>query len=147
MRDDDARPVRHQALERLLHEPLRFGVERGRRLVEDQDRRVLENRTGDVDALDLAAGEHSARHADDRVVALRQPHDVVVDLGGSCGLVERAVVEAALLVDDPRTTPDHDDVPSLDRVERLPDASHWVHHDEAERVNQLLIDFFAPAKN
>ena len=29
--------------------------------------------------------------------------------------------------------------------ERLPDASHWVHHDEAERVNQLLIDFFAPA--
>jgi hypothetical protein len=35
-------------------------------------------------------------------------------------------------------------VPNLDRVERLPDASHWVHHDEAERVNQLLIDFFAP---
>ncbi len=42
--------------------------------------------------------------------------------------------------------PDHDDVPNLDRVERLPDASHWVHHDEAERVNQLLIDFFAPAQ-
>jgi pimeloyl-ACP methyl ester carboxylesterase len=42
--------------------------------------------------------------------------------------------------------PDHDDVPNLDRVERLPDASHWVHHDEAESVNQLLIDFFAAAK-
>jgi len=41
--------------------------------------------------------------------------------------------------------PDRDDVPNLDRVERLPDASHWVHHDEAERVNQLLIDFFTPA--
>ena len=41
--------------------------------------------------------------------------------------------------------PDRDDVPNLDRVERLADASHWVHHDEAERVNQLLIDFFAPA--
>ncbi len=40
--------------------------------------------------------------------------------------------------------PDHDDVPGLDRVERLPDASHWVHHDEHERVNQLLSDFFAP---
>ncbi len=37
--------------------------------------------------------------------------------------------------------PDHDDVPNLRGVERLPDASHWVHHDEAERVNQLLIDF------
>jgi pimeloyl-ACP methyl ester carboxylesterase len=41
--------------------------------------------------------------------------------------------------------PDPDDVPNLDRVERLPDASHWVHHDEAERVTQLLTDFFAPA--
>jgi len=41
--------------------------------------------------------------------------------------------------------PDHDDVPNLDRVERLPDASHWVHHDEPEHVTQLLIDFFAPA--
>jgi len=43
--------------------------------------------------------------------------------------------------------PEHDDVPNLDRVERLDDASHWVHHDEAERVTQLLIDFFAPASN
>ncbi len=46
--------------------------------------------------------------------------------------------------------PEHDDVPNLDHVERLPDASHWVHHDEHERVNQLLIDFFSaalPAKN
>jgi pimeloyl-ACP methyl ester carboxylesterase len=38
--------------------------------------------------------------------------------------------------------PDHDDVPKLVGVERLPNASHWVHHDEAERVNQLLTDFF-----
>jgi epoxide hydrolase 4 len=42
--------------------------------------------------------------------------------------------------------PHHDDVPNLDRVERLPDASHWIHHDEPERVTQLLIDFFAPAR-
>jgi len=41
--------------------------------------------------------------------------------------------------------PHPDDVPNLDRVERLADASHWVHHDEAERVNQLLIDFFTAA--
>jgi pimeloyl-ACP methyl ester carboxylesterase len=37
--------------------------------------------------------------------------------------------------------PDKEDVPNLDRVERLPDASHWVHHDEADKVNQLLTDF------
>ena len=29
--------------------------------------------------------------------------------------------------------PDRDDVPNLDHVERLPDASHWVHHDESAR--------------
>jgi pimeloyl-ACP methyl ester carboxylesterase len=43
--------------------------------------------------------------------------------------------------------PHRDDVPNLDHVERMPDASHWVHHDEAERVNQLLTDFFAPARS
>jgi pimeloyl-ACP methyl ester carboxylesterase len=43
--------------------------------------------------------------------------------------------------------PEHDDVPNLERVERLPDASHWVHHDEAERVTQLLTSFFAPAQS
>jgi pimeloyl-ACP methyl ester carboxylesterase len=41
--------------------------------------------------------------------------------------------------------PEHDDVPNLDRVERLPNASHWVHDDEPERVTQLLIDFFRAA--
>jgi pimeloyl-ACP methyl ester carboxylesterase len=39
--------------------------------------------------------------------------------------------------------PHQEDVPNLGRVERLPNASHWVHHDEAERVNDVLIDFFA----
>jgi len=42
--------------------------------------------------------------------------------------------------------PDRDDVPNLDRVERVPDASHWVHHDQSARVTQLLIDYFGPAK-
>jgi epoxide hydrolase 4 len=41
--------------------------------------------------------------------------------------------------------PAHDDVPSLDRVQRLADASPWVHRDEAGRVSQLLIEFLAPA--
>jgi len=39
--------------------------------------------------------------------------------------------------------PEHDDVPNLDRVERLADASHWVHHDDHERVTQLLTEFLA----
>ena len=39
--------------------------------------------------------------------------------------------------------PDRADVPGLDRVERIAGASHWVHHDEAERVTALLSEFFA----
>ena len=37
--------------------------------------------------------------------------------------------------------PHPDDVPNLVGVERLPNASHWVHHDEADRVIQLLTGF------
>jgi epoxide hydrolase 4 len=37
--------------------------------------------------------------------------------------------------------PHAEDVPNLVAVERLENASHWVHHDEAERVNALLVDF------
>jgi pimeloyl-ACP methyl ester carboxylesterase len=43
--------------------------------------------------------------------------------------------------------PDHADVPKLERVVRLPSASHWVQHDEPNRVAELLVEFFAgPAK-
>jgi epoxide hydrolase 4 len=41
--------------------------------------------------------------------------------------------------------PDRGDVPNLARVVRLPDASHWVQHDEPERVTELLVEFFAGA--
>jgi epoxide hydrolase 4 len=34
------------------------------------------------------------------------------------------------------------DVPGLQRVERIPSASHWVAHDEPEIVSRLLIEFF-----
>ena len=38
--------------------------------------------------------------------------------------------------------PDRDDVPGLTRVVRLPEASHWVQHDEPDRVSELLIGHF-----
>jgi pimeloyl-ACP methyl ester carboxylesterase len=38
--------------------------------------------------------------------------------------------------------PSTSDVPRLERVVRLPEATHWVQHDEPERVSQLLIEFF-----
>ena len=39
--------------------------------------------------------------------------------------------------------PDRADVPHLDRVIHLPDASHWVMHDEPAEVSRLLIEFFS----
>ena len=39
--------------------------------------------------------------------------------------------------------PERADVPNLERVVRLPEASHWVHQDEPERVSELLIEFFS----
>jgi epoxide hydrolase 4 len=38
--------------------------------------------------------------------------------------------------------PERRDVPQLERVVPLPKASHWVQHDEPDRVSELLIDFF-----
>jgi epoxide hydrolase 4 len=40
--------------------------------------------------------------------------------------------------------PDSSDVPNLDRVVHL-DASHWIHHDQADEVSRLLTEFFSPA--
>jgi epoxide hydrolase 4 len=38
------------------------------------------------------------------------------------------------------------DVPNLEGVVRLPSASHWVQHDEPDRVSELLIDYFGAAE-
>ena len=58
--------------ERALHQRLAFGVEGRGRLVEKEDRRVLEQRPGDGEALALAAGQRHAALANQRVVALRE---------------------------------------------------------------------------
>ena len=61
-----------QSIERLLDQPLGLVVERARRLVEQQDRRILEDRPGDRHALALPARQAHAAVADDRVVAVGQ---------------------------------------------------------------------------
>ena len=85
VRNDDRRALRHELLERLLHEQLARGVERARRLVEQQDRRILENRARDRDALPLPARQPRAALAEKRVVALRQRAQELVGLGRSRG--------------------------------------------------------------
>ena len=61
---------RHQPLERELHHPLALGVERARRLVEQQDRAVGEDRARDREPLPLPAGQPHAALAE---VAARSP--------------------------------------------------------------------------
>ena len=77
--DGDHGLAGHQPVERLLDRRLDLGVERAGRLVEDEDRRVLEEDAGDRDALPLAAGELDAALADMGVVAA--PLVPVAELG------------------------------------------------------------------
>lgn len=66
---------------------LRFGdgVKAGGGLVEQQDRRVLQQRPGDVQPLRLAFGNAPPARAENRLVAFGQFEDFVVNLGGARG--------------------------------------------------------------
>ena len=72
MRHQEDQPARAPGRQVLEHAPLGLGVERRGRLVEDQDRRVLQHRARDRDALALAGRELRAALAERRVVAVRQ---------------------------------------------------------------------------
>ena len=72
MRDHERGAVAHELLERVLHQPLALRIERAGGLVEQQDRRILEDGARDGDALLLAAREPRAALAEEGVVAFRQ---------------------------------------------------------------------------
>ena len=59
---------------------LRLEIDLGRRLIEDDDRRVLEQRPRDGEPLHLAARQRRAALADERLEALGQRSNVVVDV-------------------------------------------------------------------
>ena len=75
MRDGDHRLVAHQILQALLDRRLHLRIERRRRLVEDEDRRILQDDAGDGDPLTLAAGKLDAALADMRGVVARARAD------------------------------------------------------------------------
>ncbi len=82
---DQRGPALHQAVERRLDGGLALRVDGRERLVEDEDRRVTEERAGDGDALALAAGEPHAPLADDGRVAVGEPLDERVGAGRARG--------------------------------------------------------------
>ena len=118
VRDREGRAAAGRGIQRLLHDALRDGVQRGGRLVEQQHRRILQQHARDRDALLLAAGEPVAALADDRVVALLEPammwwmfaarHAVLelllsrLGLGVEQVLADRGVEQVGLLRDDAR---------------------------------------------
>src|SRR4051812_14424613 len=81
VRDDEGGAPLHDLLERELELALGRGVERARRLVEDQHRRVLEQRAGDREALALAAGERAPALADRGIEAVGLAVDEFERLG------------------------------------------------------------------
>src|SRR5581483_7536989 len=72
-----------------------FRVERGSRFVEDQNRRVLENRARNRDALPLPAGKNQAALADYCIVPARQFADKFIGKSGARGGPDRSVIVTA----------------------------------------------------
>ena len=81
MRDHDGGAVGLQQVEGAANGLLVDRVEMRGRLVEDQDRRILEEGARDRDALALAAAEAGAALADRRVEAIRQGGDELAQRG------------------------------------------------------------------
>ena len=79
MRDDQRRAPGRKLGQRLLDRPLRLRIQRRGRLVEDQDRRVLQEDASNGETLLLAAGELHPALADDRVEAVGKVGDDVVE--------------------------------------------------------------------
>ena len=82
MSDEQRGPAGHDLLEPGVDPGFDPRVDRRGRVVEDQDAGIGQQRPGQRHPLALAAGQGQALLPDDRVVALRQPGDEFVRLGG-----------------------------------------------------------------
>ena len=89
MGNDENSPTRTSSLERLLNRMFRFGIERTRGLVEnDQSIAFLEQTTGNGHSLFLATAQLSRSH--ERLQPIREPCAVEVILAGE-GAAEKTM--------------------------------------------------------
>ena len=93
VRDGDGGAALAQMRDRVLHQPLGFGIERRGRLVEQDDRRVLDQRARDRDALALAAGKLQRRA---RRPACRSRPGTRVMNSWACAALAAATISASL---------------------------------------------------
>ena len=116
--------MRETSLQGALDFPLGAGVQRAGGLVQQQDRRVLEDGAGDGDALLLAARQFQAALAHHGVIAHRQLHDELVDLGQARRFLDLGLVGADAAIGDV----------VLDRVVE----QHRVLRDDADHGAQAI---------
>ena len=81
MSDNQRGAVLHQVVESILYQTFRFGVECRCGFVENQYLRVLEDGTGNADALALTARQFAAPVAYIRVVSFFGGNDKIVGIG------------------------------------------------------------------
>ncbi len=89
--DHETRPIRPQRVHGFLDEHLGAGVDRAGRLVEDQDRRIAEERPGDRHQLLLAGRDVAALVVDDRVVPVGEGAHESIHVRDPGGLVDLLV--------------------------------------------------------
>src|SRR5881628_3525503 len=83
--NDDGRSPMHQTIERLHQGILCFSIQSHGRLVQNEDRGILQKSASQRYPLALAPGEQPTMLADLGVVLLWQRRDELVGAGGSCG--------------------------------------------------------------
>src|SRR5262245_29931024 len=98
VRDDNDSAALHQAFQRLDDELLGFRVERGGRLVENEDGIVPDDGASDADALTLSPGQGIAAFPYHRVVAVRQLDDEFIRVGELRGVHDVVTRGAAAAV-------------------------------------------------
>ncbi len=94
--NDDSRTALHEVIQGTLHKTLALGIEGRSGFVEDEDRGILVDGTGDREALALATGELTPTVPDIGIVASRHLIDELIgvrDLGSLTHLLEGSTLD------------------------------------------------------
>ena len=86
--DDDARPLTHDALQRLLNERFRFAVQAAGGFVQNQDTRVFEDDPRDGQALFFATAEPVSALSHHGIVPIRQFAHKIMNIGRHTGFFQ-----------------------------------------------------------
>ena len=81
MCDDDGGPIVRKVLDGVLDERLGFCIDGGRGLVQDENRRILEDRPRDRETLFLTTREPDTTLANNRIVSVRQTQNERFSIG------------------------------------------------------------------